>query len=646
MILYRLFFYLTGIFYVYPPKDGKGERKESSKVGTTPTKTSTTTSSVTAVTSSVDTSLGAVSRPSALSTTQAPVVTTTSSLVTPGENDPRVGWVYRLSKAEIEDELRKVGLPIEGLANDLRKRFVTYLRSQQTPTENIETQSLEYAGLPPATMTHPISSVNPSVTQIFSDPWMTSQPANSQEHNRGSVSQELAELREMLGLSPAASVEQVKRSLSELMMQANRTGSKESGMAFSLPPVREPTSYHRPISSFLGFATKQSTPHLSGTFIPASVPSMATETRFAETPANPAIQDNSASNLAHTCNTVRKWNLRYDGDKDAVSFLERLSELVEAYDIDKQCLLKALPEVFKGQALLWYRNNKDSWNTYEDFLDSFQQHFLPRGYRRMLGDEIKRRTQGETERFRSFVTAITTLMRRCGGFSTNDQLNQIYTNMRPDYKLTIWRESFSSITEFIQLAESYEHYLQERGNYRPPPNPSQVLIPETAFDPKANYSKLAGIEPYEPSYAFRDTKPKPFSRNNVTARNSNFQSGTYSDQRQFRNNTAPIQRNPHEGTNFKQIFTANENQTVSPKVTLSDEIVRCWNCEESGHKFNQCNKPKVIKCFNCKKPGVRTVHCGCQSGNEQRGQGTGGTLSLGKAFRNSPPLMKNTRGAN
>jgi hypothetical protein len=78
-------------------------------------------------------------------------------------------------------------------------------------------------------------------------------------------------------------------------------------------------------------------------------------------------------------------------------------------------------ELSHGTALLWYRNNRDGWNDYDDFHRSFDLQFLPPGYIRNLGEEIRCRTQNENEPFRNFVVTLTTLIRRlAAGLNTEE----------------------------------------------------------------------------------------------------------------------------------------------------------------------------------------------------------------------------------
>lgn len=90
-----------------------------------------------------------------------------------------------------------------------------------------------------------------------------------------------------------------------------------------------------------------------------------------------SIRTRNLTKVAEVCNQVRKWNLRFDGDHHPVSFIERLNELAESYEIPPDLLLKALPELLKGDALLWFRNNKSQWSTYTDFMNNFAENYFP-----------------------------------------------------------------------------------------------------------------------------------------------------------------------------------------------------------------------------------------------------------------------------
>jgi hypothetical protein len=72
-----------------------------------------------------------------------------------------------------------------------------------------------------------------------------------------------------------------------------------------------------------------------------------------------------------------------------VSFLERLEELQREYGYDGALLLRGLPEMLRGDALLWYRNNRATGVTWEDFFDDFRDYYLPRRYYAQLRRDIQ-----------------------------------------------------------------------------------------------------------------------------------------------------------------------------------------------------------------------------------------------------------------
>jgi hypothetical protein len=334
----------------------------------------------------------------------------------------------------------------------------------------------------------------------------------------------------------------------------------------------------------------------------------------------------STSDIAQACNQIRKWNLKFDGDKNPVSFIERLNELAETYEIRPPILLKALPELFKGDALLWYRNKKESWYTYDDFLVSFEDQYLPPDYSRRLDEEIQRRTQGDEEPIRKYVVALTTLLRRRGRYNESEILDRVYTNMKPEYKLTIRRGDLKDLGDLTKKGESYESYLRDKRNYRPPPNPAQSLAPETAYASKSRFLKSYRVDAIASEVnTHREEKGDNVVKDaSVHRRDSLPHQAPQSKTPSRQDNTRQSYRNPQE-RNFRE-----------PSVPT------CWNCEKRGHRYNDCWLPKKLKCFNCKTEGVRTVHCPCRSGNATRDRKSGGDPSLDLL---TPPLRNGKSGS-
>lgn len=254
-------------------------------------------------------------------------------------------------------------------------------------------------------------------------------------------------------------------------------------------------------------------------------------------------------------------------------------------------------------------------------------------------------------------------MRRRGGFSQNEILNRLFSNMRPDYKLTVRREQFQTTDELIRLAEGYESYLRDRKNFRPPPNPAQSLVSETAYDPRnrlfrpykvdavetklhSTFTHATQPSPYQNSslnHSSNDHK-RPYHYDNLKSYNRFKQSSIDfgSQKANPKSDIVPFRSNFQSKPNFPASSKpAKLNEVDSRDIPQSSTIPICWNCEKRGHRFRECNLPKVIRCFNCKSEGVLTTRCPCRSENSNRDRYSRGGPSLGPQ---TPPLQSGKTG--
>lgn len=212
----------------------------------------------------------------------------------------------------------------------------------------------------------------------------------------------------------------------------------------------------------------------------------------AEPDANPGIQPHDAAVApppgelpgippalppfdAVAADTIRKWNIKFEGGTDAHGFLERLEELADCYQVPRDQIPRMLPEKLHGQALEWYRNYRGNWTSYEDFAADFRKFYLPRQHHDKLEEEIRRRTQGTRENGRDYALHMLTLYRRLGPTPPETQLSRIYGNLRVDVRLQIKRREFTTLAELLDLIDVYENLLKEM-----PRTPNHLMTPPPA----------------------------------------------------------------------------------------------------------------------------------------------------------------------
>ena len=163
---------------------------------------------------------------------------------------------------------------------------------------------------------------------------------------------------------------------------------------------------------------------------------------------------------AKILNQMRKWGCQFDG-RDPVAFLERVDELCAGYGYTGEQLLRGIPELLRGDALLWARNNREFWESWDDFCADFRTQYFPPQYSEQLQREIFERRQRENEIITQYATVMMTLMRRAGGFSRGQQLDRIHANMRPTYRKYVRRGDVRSLTELIARVTELEGIERE-----------------------------------------------------------------------------------------------------------------------------------------------------------------------------------------
>uniref|UniRef100_A0A1Y1JZI1 CCHC-type domain-containing protein n=1 Tax=Photinus pyralis TaxID=7054 RepID=A0A1Y1JZI1_PHOPY len=226
-----------------------------------------------------------------------------------------------------------------------------------------------------------------------------------------------------------------------------------------------------------------------------------------------------------------------------------------------------IPEMLKGRALLWYRNNKLYWLNWEDVIRSFKLYYTPHRYQHKLEEEIRNRLQRTRESASEYITDILTLIRRHGGLSLESQLDRIYENLRTEYKYYIRPWDFRSLPELLEVAGEFERL--------PRSTAAESRIPSR---PRVQFNHNLAAAPV------RNASPEPPIRQPMVYENRN---------------------------SFTQ-------DIANPTDTYRREEV-CWRCGEPGHTRNRCRGTYKKFCSRCNREGVFSKDCGCrESGNGHR----------------------------
>lgn len=247
---------------------------------------------------------------------------------------------------------------------------------------------------------------------------------------------------------------------------------------------------------------------------------------------------------------VHKWGLKFTG-RPGVSvnaFLERVDELSEARGVsDDELHLSAL-DLFDGPALAWYRAVRREVCSWPDLAQRLKSEFQPEDYDERLLEEIKRRTQGESESVGVYFATATSLFSRLTcKLSEGAKVKILSRNILPTYQQQLALQTVDTVDELRRLCRCLENRREAIKDFKPPSSRARCLEPDLAY-----------------------VEPDP-----ATVADPTLASSSCSEARSQAPPTAAV----------------------------------CFNCGQSGHRAIGCNAPHKLRCFRCGLEGVTVRTC-------------------------------------
>lgn len=127
-------------------------------------------------------------------------------------------------------------------------------------------------------------------------------------------------------------------------------------------------------------------------------------------PVSPAVMG-AAANVSDTPVVRRrtnylpvyKWEIHYDGKSDLIPFLERIEELRVARGASSEALFQSAIDLFKGDALSWFRSARNSVSSWDELVGLLRRDFLAPDYDDVIWEEIRNRRHRKGETFREHL---------------------------------------------------------------------------------------------------------------------------------------------------------------------------------------------------------------------------------------------------
>lgn len=77
---------------------------------------------------------------------------------------------------------------------------------------------------------------------------------------------------------------------------------------------------------------------------------------------------------------VYKWGIKFNGITSVNAFLERVDELTIARNVDESQIFMSALDLFEGNALKWFRNNRKNLLNWNHLRQELKAEFQPLNY--------------------------------------------------------------------------------------------------------------------------------------------------------------------------------------------------------------------------------------------------------------------------
>lgn len=274
---------------------------------------------------------------------------------------------------------------------------------------------------------------------------------------------------------------------------------------------------------------------------------------------------------------VNQWRISFSGDGRGLHLYDFLSQVTmyqRAEQVSNNELRFSIVHLLTGRAKMWYQSIYDTVDSWEELVQALRAEFLPNDYNYTLFNEISNRRQKPNESFGEYVTQMKSLFKWLGmPISEQHKVFIVQRNLSSKYAIAIAPLVIWSLHELTEVCKRIDNATSSA-------NRQNTTLP------------------FEGSVDGYRTRFNPFNRqaniNEIIAEE-------------------PLGR--AEGTEEVCALTRNYNAT-NRNVTAEPLRMLCWNCEENGHSFRFCPKPRVgIFCYICGNHGVIRSNCDRCSGN-------------------------------
>lgn len=267
-------------------------------------------------------------------------------------------------------------------------------------------------------------------------------------------------------------------------------------------------------------------------------------------------------------NILQSWNVRFDGSSKGLranEFVYRIECLTrETLQGNMQLICNNLQMLLHGKAREWFWRYHKSVEAieWEPFCSALLEQYKDHRTTYDIREELNNRKQKPNESFESFYDSIMDIIDHLTvPLEEHEIVEILFRNLRPEIRHELLYVKFYSIAELKKLCLKRE-----------------TLLREESF--KRNY----------------------YSRTALQRR------------------IAAIEGSSLPEDNLETLNTDMGDISINA-VSKPEFVLKCWNCDEDGHKWDMCLKERIVFCYGCGLKNVYKPNCQFCSKNLKQPRG-------------------------
>lgn len=250
---------------------------------------------------------------------------------------------------------------------------------------------------------------------------------------------------------------------------------------------------------------------------------------------------------------INNWNLKFDGSANGLNideFLYRVRTLTnDNFCGDFSVICKNLNTLLAGKAREWFwRYHKLVQSiTWEDFCKAIRAQYKDMKTSFDLREELRNRKQKPGESYDNFFDALSTIADRFPSPMSEEEFIEIIArNLRPEIRQDLLYVPIYSLAHLRKLVQMRENFLSD--------------------------------EYVRKTLSQRGSIPNPIPRRLVSE----------------------LDQDP---------IIDSEQECLVDAVQNGDSHFKCWNCDSSGHHWQDCLETRSIFCYGCGTKNVYKPQC-------------------------------------